>query len=105
MESSTENKIGDEKKKKRKQGKSENTDSDKTKKDNEESEKSSSFEEEEERTIFVGNLPLDINRKRLESIFKHCGKIKSSRLRSYGTTGVKVAPEHAGNQVWIVTTN
>lgn len=52
----------------------------------------------EEYTVFVGNLPLDINRKRLEGLFKDCGKIKSSRLRSFGTTGVKVAPEHAGNQ-------
>jgi RNA recognition motif-containing protein len=56
---------------------------------------------DEDRTIFVGNLPLDINRKRLESLFRECGKIKSSRLRSFGTTGVKVAPEHAGNQVRI----
>jgi len=57
------------------------------------------LDDEEDRTIFVGNLPFDITRKKLESIFKSCGKIKSSRLRSFGTTGVKVAPEHAGNQV------
>lgn len=53
---------------------------------------------EQECTVFVGNLPMDITRKSLESMFKECGKIKSSRLRSYGTDGVKVAPEHAGNQ-------
>lgn len=56
---------------------------------------------QEERTIFVGNLPLNTNRRSLENLFKDCGKIKSSRLRSFGTTGVKVAPEHAGNQVWL----
>lgn len=55
--------------------------------------------DEDECTIFVGNLPLDVTRKQLESMFKECGKVKSSRLRSVGTTGVKVAPEHAGNQV------
>jgi RNA recognition motif-containing protein len=56
-------------------------------------------EGDEARTIFVGNLPLDITREKLKSIFKECGKIKSARLRSFSTTGVKVAPEHAGNQV------
>jgi nucleolar protein 12 len=55
--------------------------------------------EEEERTIFVGNLPLDIKRTTLASIFKTCGKVKSARIRSVATAGVKVAPEHAGNQV------
>mmetsp|Transcript_15713 Transcript_15713/g.19952 ORF Transcript_15713/g.19952 Transcript_15713/m.19952 type:complete len:430 (+) Transcript_15713:76-1365(+) len=54
--------------------------------------------DEEDLTLFVGNLPLDISRKSFESMFKECGKIKSSRLRSYATDGVKVAPEHAGNQ-------
>lgn len=60
-----------------------------------------SSDDQEERTIFVGNLPLDTNRRSLESMFKDCGKIKSSRLRSFGTTGVKVAPDQAGNQVCI----
>lgn len=55
--------------------------------------------DDETRTIFVGNLPLEITRKQLGSVFRECGKIKSSRLRSFGTSGVKVAPEHAGNQV------
>jgi RNA recognition motif-containing protein len=55
--------------------------------------------EEEERTIFVGNLPLDIKRTTLASMFKTCGKVKSARIRSVATAGVKVAPEHAGNQV------
>lgn len=55
--------------------------------------------EDEERTVFVGNLPSDVTRKSLESMFKLCGKIKSTRIRSVATAGVKVAPEHAGNQV------
>lgn len=54
--------------------------------------------DDEARTVFVGNLPLEITRKQLETIFRECGKIKSSRLRSFGTSGVKVAPEHSGNQ-------
>ena len=62
-----------------------------------------SSEDQEERTIFVGNLPLDTTRRSLESLFKDCGKIKSSRLRSFGTTGVKVAPDQAGNQVCFKT--
>jgi len=53
---------------------------------------------DEERTIFVGNLAMDVTRKQLESLFKQFGKVKSTRLRSIATTGVKVAPEHAGNQ-------
>ncbi len=61
--------------------------------------KDGSSEDQEDRTIFVGNLPLETTRRSLESLFRDCGKIKSSRLRSFGTAGVKVAPEHAGNQV------
>ena len=55
--------------------------------------------EDEERTIFVGNLPNNATRKYLTSLFKSCGKVKSARIRSVLTAGVKVAPEHAGNQV------
>lgn len=78
----------------------ENTDETEEKADGEDVDKvDAGTSNDEDRTIFVGNLPLDINRQRLESIFRQCGKIKSSRLRSFGTTGVKVAPEHAGNQV------
>ncbi len=54
---------------------------------------------DEELTVFVGNLPENIDRKSLASMFKSCGKIKSTRIRSIATTGVKVAPEFAGNQV------
>jgi RNA recognition motif-containing protein len=53
---------------------------------------------EEDRTVFVGNLASGTSRKALASLFKTCGKVKSSRIRSVATAGVKVAPEHAGNQ-------
>jgi len=49
--------------------------------------------------VFVGNLPKDMTRKGLAAIFRSptC-QVKSVRLRSIGTEGVKVAPEYAGNQ-------
>lgn len=55
-------------------------------------------EEEEKRTIFVGNLPSDITRRALAAIFKPCGEVSSSRLRSVAVAGVKLPPEQAGNQ-------
>ena len=55
-------------------------------------------EEEEKRTIFVGNLPADITRRALAGIFKPCGAVASSRLRSVAVAGVKLPPEQAGNQ-------
>ena len=55
--------------------------------------------DEEERTIFVGNLPPDISRKALAGIFKECGKVASSRLRSVAVAGVKLPPSQVGNQV------
>jgi hypothetical protein len=63
-----------------------------------------SREEEEEddeksRTIFVGNLPPDISRRALANMFRTCGIVISSRLRSLAVTGVKLPPEQAGNQV------
>jgi len=54
--------------------------------------------EDEELTVFVGNLPKDITRKGLAAIFRPTCKVKSVRLRSVATAGVKVAPEYAGNQ-------
>jgi nucleolar protein 12 len=51
-----------------------------------------------ELTVFVGNLPLNTNRKSLAKIFKSCGKVTSSRIRSVAVTGVKLPPKHAGNQ-------
>mmetsp|Transcript_19387 Transcript_19387/g.28588 ORF Transcript_19387/g.28588 Transcript_19387/m.28588 type:complete len:376 (+) Transcript_19387:117-1244(+) len=53
---------------------------------------------EEDRTVFVGNLASGTSRKALASLFKTCGKVKSSRIRSVATAGVKVSPEQAGNQ-------
>eukprot|EP00984_Skeletonema_dohrnii_P006435 scaffold2300_cov116-Skeletonema_dohrnii-CCMP3373.AAC.3 len=55
-------------------------------------------QEEEKRTIFVGNLPADITRRALAGIFKPCGEVASSRLRSVAVAGVKLPPEQAGNQ-------
>mmetsp|Transcript_24820 Transcript_24820/g.37471 ORF Transcript_24820/g.37471 Transcript_24820/m.37471 type:complete len:408 (-) Transcript_24820:170-1393(-) len=52
----------------------------------------------DERTIFVGNLPPETTRKSLAALFRECGKVQSARLRSIATTGVKVAPDRAGNQ-------
>ena len=54
---------------------------------------------QDERTIFVGNLPLSISRKQLASIFKQCGRVDSTRLRSILPTGVKLPPERKGQQV------
>lgn len=67
--------------------------------DTEEAKDESPENEDEERTIFVGNLPIDITRKTLASMFKSCGKVKSARIRSVYTAGVKLPPQQAGNQV------
>ena len=92
-------KSKEEKKRKRKK-KADEADED-TKKDEEISKDAvvDPKEEEEQRTVFVGNLPESIDRKELASMFKSCGKIKSTRIRSVATAGVKVVAEHAGNQV------
>lgn len=55
-------------------------------------------EEKNERSIFVGNLPVSTTRKDLTKLFSKIGKVESARLRSAATTGVKVAPDHAGDQ-------
>jgi nucleolar protein 12 len=52
----------------------------------------------EERTVFVGNLPIDTTRKSLASMFKKCGKVESSRLRSVAAIGVKIPASRAGDQ-------
>ena len=93
----------DEKQKKRK--KSEKSDQDGTQNKDSESNQlskivdSTSLDEKDERTIFVGNLPKSTTRQNLASIFKKCGTVESSRIRSLATAGIKVAPEYAGNQV------
>ncbi|GMR50778.1 hypothetical protein PMAYCL1PPCAC_20973, partial [Pristionchus mayeri] len=43
--------------------------------------------DERKRTVFVGNLPKDFTRRKLEVLFAECGKIDSVRLR--GTVGSK----------------
>ena len=55
----------------------------------------------DERTIFVGNLPLEITRNGLASIFKVCGKVLSARLRSFATAGVKVSKEMGSNSNFV----
>ncbi len=53
----------------------------------------------EDRTVFVGNLPISAtSRKTLERVFRSCGKIESTRLRSLPVAGVKLPPERAGDQ-------
>ena len=53
----------------------------------------------EKRTVFVGNLPLSITRKKLAFMFSRCGKVESTRIRSVAVKGVKLPPQSAGNQV------
>lgn len=55
-------------------------------------------QEEEERTIFVGNLPLRINRKSLTALFRECGPVASCRIRSVPVVGVKLPKDQSGNQ-------
>jgi nucleolar protein 12 len=57
-----------------------------------------SKEDAEQRTIFVGNLPVDTTPKRLRELFKECGAIESTRIRSVAITGVKLPPQRAGDQ-------
>jgi nucleolar protein 12 len=70
---------------------------------NEESKKEegtpSKEDEAEARTIFVGNLPLEgTNRKSLAALFKDCGAIASTRIRSVPVMGIKLPPQRAGDQ-------
>jgi len=55
---------------------------------------------DEERTVFVGNLPLSITRKKLAALFKDkgCGPVASCRIRSVPVTGIKLPQDRAGNQ-------
>mmetsp|Transcript_7450 Transcript_7450/g.15548 ORF Transcript_7450/g.15548 Transcript_7450/m.15548 type:complete len:429 (-) Transcript_7450:2251-3537(-) len=55
-------------------------------------------DESGERTVFVGNLPCAFTRKGLEKLFRPCGAIDSTRIRSVATTGVKVPQSAKGNQ-------
>lgn len=52
-----------------------------------------------DRTIFVGNLPIaTTTRKSLSALFKDCGPIASTRIRSIPVKGVKLPQERAGDQ-------
>jgi nucleolar protein 12 len=54
---------------------------------------------DEERTIFVGNLPLaTTTRKSMATLFKDCGPIESTRIRSVPVTGTKLPPNRKGDQ-------
>ena len=84
------------KKKKRKEKKSDDTSSvtaAATQEDDEED-----TDKNGDRTIFVGNLPPSTTRKSLVTMFKPCGKVESTRLRSIAVEGVKLPPEKAGDQ-------
>lgn len=54
-------------------------------------------EEKEMRTIFVGNLPITFNPKKVKGRFKEYGAIESVRLRSVAVEGMAV--DKAGDQV------
>jgi nucleolar protein 12 len=53
---------------------------------------------DEARTIFVGSLPLASTRKSLAALFKECGPIASTRIRSAPVKGIKLPPASKGNQ-------
>jgi len=64
-----------------------------------ETKKQKNNNDNEHMTVFVGNLPMNMTRRRLASMFKSCGNVSSSRLRSVPITNlVKVSSEHARNQ-------
>jgi nucleolar protein 12 len=53
----------------------------------------------EERTIFVGNLPLaTTTRRSLANLFKDCGRIESTRIRSVPVKGIKIPADRKGDQ-------
>lgn len=57
--------------------------------------------DDDAKTIFVGNLPLGTTRKDLARLFRDCGSIQSTRIRSVATdseAGVKLPPHLAGKQ-------
>ena len=56
-------------------------------------------DDQEDRTIYVGNLPLaTTTRRSLAKLFKECGAIESTRIRNVPIAGVKLPPQHAGDQ-------
>lgn len=94
-----------EKKKKRKRKKTTEAQDNVNIEDSNANEKSSTDEKdepkasEEDKTIFVGNLPISsTTRKSLTALFKDCGPISSTRIRSVPVTGIKLPPSRAGDQ-------
>ena len=53
---------------------------------------------DERRTVFVGNLPVGTTRKALASLFKDCGQLESTRIRSVPVKGLKLPQNQKGNQ-------
>ncbi len=53
-------------------------------------------DEKDRRTVFVGNLPASISKKRVQALFKDYGEIESVRFRSMALAGAKV--DDHGNQ-------
>lgn len=53
----------------------------------------------EDRTIFVGNLSIELTTRRsLAKLFTDCGPISSTRIRSIPVKGIKLPTERAGDQ-------
>lgn len=66
------------------------------KKDREKQREKRKFDfERNSRTIFVGNLPKDLDQKDVIKIFKSCGQIESARIRSVVPEKEKLAPKVA----------
>jgi len=86
------------KKKKRKEKKPEAVKSEDTSAAAQEDDDEADTDKNGDRTIFVGNLPPSTTRRSLASLFKSCGKVESTRLRSIAVEGVKLPPEKAGDQ-------
>lgn len=92
-----------EKKRKKKKRKSDSNDAEIGEKENEttsnnDESKDKPEPKDEERTIFVGNLPLATTRKGLAALFRECGPVASSRIRSVPVTSIKLPQDQAGNQ-------
>ncbi len=60
-----------------------------------------SAEERDKRTLFIGNLPVCMNRNRVRTLAGKWGAIESVRLRSIATEGVKVSESEKGNQALV----
>jgi len=52
-------------------------------------------EDEQKRTIFVGNLPVNINRPKLKNLFKKYGVVEKQWFRSFGTSNPIITKKDA----------